>query len=71
MKVQYDKDQDILTLVLNKKPIDDSWETENSILSVTKKGEPVLLEIFKATKFFLEEGKVLPKELKQKFFATL
>lgn len=72
MKVHYDKDEDILTIVLAKKgqKIDDTYETENSLISVTEKGEPVLVDIFDASKFFAEESKVLPKEIKQKFFAS-
>lgn len=72
MKVRYDKDEDILTIVLAKKgqKIDDTYETENSLISVTEKGEPVLVDIFNASKFFAEESKVLPKEVKQKFFAS-
>ncbi|MBI3103361.1 hypothetical protein HYZ05_00305 [Candidatus Daviesbacteria bacterium] len=31
---------------LSNKKIDDSYETENSVVSVDKDGEPVLLEIF-------------------------
>lgn len=68
MKVHYDKDEDILMIVLAKKKIDDTWETENSLVSVTEKGEPVLIEIFNASKFFAAESKVLPKEIKEKFF---
>lgn len=70
MKVHYDKDEDILMIVLAKKKIDDTWETESGLVSVTEKGEPVLLEIFNASKFFAAESKVLPKEIKEKFFAS-
>ncbi len=45
-----------------------TWETESGLVSVTEKGEPVLLEIFNASKFFAAESKVLPKEIKEKFF---
>ena len=69
MKVHYDKDEDILMIELVRKNIDDTYETEHSLVSVDKKGEPVLVEIFEAKKFFLEESRVLPKEIKQKFFA--
>lgn len=70
MKVHYDKDEDILMLILSQKKIDDSYETENSIVSISEEGEPVMLEIFGAMKFFAAESKALPKEIKQKFFAT-
>ena len=69
MKVHYDKQEDILMIVLAKGKIDDTYETENSLVSVDVKGQPVLVEIFEASKFFAEESKVLPKEIKQKFFS--
>ena len=71
MKVHYDKDEDILMIELVRKNIDDTYETEHSLVSVDKKGEPVLVEIFEAKKFFSEESKALPKEIKQKFFSFI
>lgn len=70
MKVNYNKNEDILMIQLVNKKIDDAYETENMIVHISKKGEPVLLEIFSASKFFAEESKVLPKEIKQKFFSA-
>lgn len=70
MKVHYDKDEDILMIVLAQEKIDDTYETEHSFVSVDKKGEPVMVEIFQASKFFEEESKALPKAIKQKFFAS-
>ena len=70
MKVRYDKDEDILMIELVRKNIDDTYETEHSLVSVDSKGEPVLVEIFKASKFFAEESKALPEEVKQKFFTS-
>ena len=52
MKVRYDKDEDILMMVLSKKKIDDTHETEFGTVSVSEKGEPVLMEIFNASEFF-------------------
>lgn len=70
MKVHYDKDEDILMIELARKKIDDSYETEHGIVSVNDRGEPVLVEIFEAKKFFVQESRVLPREIKQKFFAS-
>ena len=71
MKVHYDKDEDILTIILTRKKVrlDDTYETEHGFVGVTEKGEPIMVDIFDASKFFAEESKVLPKEIKQKFFA--
>ncbi len=70
MKLHYDKDEDILMLVLSDKKINDSFETEHSIVEVAADGEPVIVSLFDASKFFKEESRVLPKEIKQKFFAA-
>ena len=70
MKLHYDKDEDILMLVLSDKKIDDSFETKNSVVEIAEDGEPVIVTIFEASKFFKEESRVLPREIKQKFFAS-
>lgn len=69
MKVHYDIEEDILMIELARKKIDDTIETERSLISVTETGEPVLIEIFDASKFFAAESRVLPQTIKQKFFA--
>ena len=70
MKVRYDKDEDILMMVLSAKKIDDTHETEFGTVSVSEKGEPVLVEISNASEFFAKESEVLPREIKEKFFAA-
>lgn len=66
MKVHYDKDEDILMLVLSNKKIDDSYETENgNIVSVAKDREPVMIDIFQASKFLEDLGKVVPKNVQK------
>lgn len=70
MKVHYDKKEDILMIELKREKIDDTFEVESGFVSVSKKGEPVLVEIFKASDFFESESKALPQEIKQKFFAN-
>lgn len=70
MKVRYNKEDNILMLELLKKKIDHAIETETMIVHVSEDNEPVLLEIFNATKFFAEEAKILPEEIKERYFAT-
>ncbi|MBI2337969.1 hypothetical protein HYU95_02195 [Candidatus Daviesbacteria bacterium] len=50
---------------LSDKKIDDSYETENSVVSVDKNGEPVLLEIFNGKQYLKELGKTLPKNIRR------
>jgi len=71
MKVHYDKDEDILMLVLSNKKVDDSYETETgNIVSVSEDKEPVMIDIFKANKFLKDLGKVIPKSIQQKVWPT-
>lgn len=66
-RISYSPDVDILMIQLSDKKVDDSYETENSVVSVDKDGEPVLLEIFNGKQYLKELSKTLPKEIKQEF----
>ena len=70
MKVHYDENEDILMIELSRGKIDDTYEVDHGLVSVSEKGKPLLIEIFKASEFFESESKVLPREIKQKFFAN-
>lgn len=73
-RISYSEDVDILMIQLSDKKIDDSYETENSVVSVDKDGEPVLLEIFNGKQYLKELGKTLPKDIQKEFtgqFATV
>lgn len=71
MRVRYSKDEDILLIELAKKKIDDSYETDNMIVHITNDKEPVLLEIFNATKFLEDVNKTLPSNIKQRVFSKI
>lgn len=64
-RISYSKDVDILMIQLSNKKIDDSYETENSVVSVDKNGEPVLLEIFNGKQHLKELSKTLPKDIQR------
>ena len=70
MKLHYNRDDDTLMIQLSKKLVDDAFETENMIVHISEKGEPVLLEIFNASNFFKKEAAILPHDVKEKFFAV-
>lgn len=63
--ISYSEDVDILMIQLSNKKIDDSYDTENMIVQVDKKGEPVLLEIFHGKRYLKELAKSLPKKIIQ------
>lgn len=66
-KISYSEDVDILTIQLSDKKIDDSYETDYGVVSVSKDREPVLVEVFKAGEFLRGLGKTafrsVPKEI--------
>lgn len=68
MKAHYDKDEDILMLVLSNKKIDDAYDTENGIVEVAEDGEPIILTIFKASKLLKNLGKAIPKNIQRKYW---
>lgn len=70
MKVKYDQKEDIFLIEIGHKKIDHTYETKDMIVHVASDKEPVLLEIFNASKFFFEEAKILPIEIKQRFFTV-
>ena len=71
MKVHYDSDEDILMIVLSNKKIDDSYETkEGHIVSVSIDREPVMIDIFKASKFIKDLGKAIPKKIQRELWST-
>lgn len=71
MRVHYDKDEDILMIVLSDKKIDDSYETkEGNIVSMAKDREPVMIDIFKASKFLKDLGKVIPGKVQRELWAN-
>lgn len=70
MKVHYDQKEDILMLVLSSKKIDDSYETETgNIVSVSQDKEPVMIDIFRASKFLKDLGKAIPKSIQRKVWS--
>lgn len=65
----YQKEDDILMIEINDKKIDYAEQTGDLIVHFSPKREAVLLEILDASRFFAQEGKVLPREVKRKFFS--
>lgn len=69
MKVHYDKDEDILMLVLSDQKVDDSYETDFGTVEISKDKEPIILEFSPASKFLKDINKVLPKNLRQEVWS--
>lgn len=70
MKVKYNKEDDVLMIELNKKPIDYAQQSGDLIVHFSPDREAVLLEILDASKFLRTQSRVLPKDLRKSLFAS-
>ena len=70
MKIKYNKEDDVLMIELNKKPIDYAEQTGDLIVHFSPKREAVLLEILDASKFLKETSKNLPQKVRQQIFSA-
>ena len=70
-RISYSEDVDILMIQLSDKKIDDSYETDFGIVEVAEDGSPVLLEIFKASKFLKDLGKAVPANIKKELWQDM
>ena len=68
-KITYSPDVDILMIQLSNKKIDDSYDTDNMIVQVDEKGEPVLIEIFHGLEYLKNLGKTLPKQIMEQIWS--
>lgn len=68
-KIKYNKEDDVLMIELNNKPIDYAEQSGDIIVHFSPEREAVLLEILDASKFLREQSKALPKEVKATVFA--
>lgn len=68
-KISYSEDVDILMIQLSNQKIDDSYETDYGVVSVSDSGEPVLIEVFKASEFLKDLGKAVPKSIQREVWS--
>jgi len=67
-RISYSPDVDILMIQLSDNKIDDSYDADDMIIQVDKKGEPVLIEMFNGKKHLKELGKTLPINVKEEIW---
>ena len=60
-KISYEREADVLTLEISKKPIAFAEEIGNVVIHFTKKNNPVLLEILEASKFLSQAESIVGK----------
>lgn len=66
----YEKEDDVLNIWLSKQKIDYAEQSGDIIVHFTEDNEPVYIEILDASNFLKREAEDLPREIKQKFFAS-
>ena len=70
-KFIYEKEDDVLNILLSDQKIDYAEQNGDVIVHFTKDNEPVYIEILTASNFLKREAEDLPKEIKQKFFSAV
>lgn len=69
MKIKYNKQDDVMMVELNKKPIDYAEQSGDLIVHFSLKNEAVLLEILNASDFLTSASKALPQNMRKQVFA--
>jgi uncharacterized protein YuzE len=71
MKFQYNKEDDILMIVLNDEKIDYAEQSGNIIVHFSPKREAVLLEILDASSFLKQTITKMPKKVVQNLIPSI
>lgn len=69
MKIKYNKQDDVMMVELNKKPIDYAEQSGDLIVHFSPNNEAVLLEILNASNFLTSASKALPQNIRKQVFA--
>lgn len=70
MKLNYNKQDDVLMIEFNDKPIDYADQSEDVIAHFSPKNELVLLEILDASAFLKKTSNVFPREIRQRVLSS-
>lgn len=70
MKIKYEKEDDILMIEFNDKPIDYAEQSGDLIMHFSPKREAVLLEILDASKFLKKTSEAFPSDIRQQVLAS-
>ena len=70
MKVNYNKQDDVLMIEFNDKPIDYAEQSKDIIAHFSPKNELVLLEILEASKFLKETSRAFPPSIRQQMLTS-
>ncbi len=70
MKIKYEKEDDVLMIEFNDKPIDYAEQSGDLIMHFSPKREAVLLEILDASKFLKKASRAIPSDIRQQVFSS-
>lgn len=70
MKIKYEKEDDVLMIEFNDKPIDYAEQSGDLIVHFSPKREAVLLEILDAAKFLKKTSRVISSDIRQQVLAS-
>ena len=70
MKIKYNREDDVLMIELNQKPIDYAEQSGDIIMHFSPKGEAVLMEVLEASKFLKKTSQALPAKVREQIFAS-
>ena len=69
MKINYNKEDDILVVELSDQPYDYAEMQGDFIVHFAEDNKPVMIEVLDASQFFKQESLALPQDIKEKYFA--
>ena len=70
MKIKYEKEDDVLMIEFNNKPIDYAEQSGGLIMHFSPKREAVLLEILDASKFLKETSQAFPPDIRRQVLTS-
>lgn len=70
MKVKYNKEDDVLMIEFNNKPIDFAEQSGDVIAHFSPKNELVLLEVLDASDFLKKTSSVFPTKIRRQVLAS-
>lgn len=68
MRIEYNKEDDILVVHLSNQAYDYAEMQGDFIVHFSKQKKPVMIEVLNASDFFKQESRALPWDIKEKFF---
>ncbi len=69
MNLKYYPEDDILVIKTASEPYDHAEMVDNVVVHFTKNERPARIEILNASRFFSQQGEILPAAVKARYFS--